>query len=257
MLLLTLEEVRYAYGGREALAGVSLQVAAGEVVALVGPNGAGKSTLLRVAAGLLTPSTGRVMLEGEDLRKVPRRLLARRVGGVSATEEAQFPFTVRESVALGRHPWRSTFGPMSADDARRVEDALAATGLTALADRPVPALSTGERQRVAVARCLAQDARLWLLDEPTAHLDLGHHQRVLALLRQAATDAGKGILAALHDLNAASSVADRVVLLCRGEVLAEGAPRDVLTPARVAEAFEAQGDVLTHPVSGASFLAPR
>src|SRR5690349_16917032 len=132
---LLLEDVRFAYGTHEVLRGVSLAVGAGERVAVLGPNGAGKSTLLRVASGYLKPSAGRVLLDGRDLATIPRREAARHVAGVAADESHDFPFTVREAVALGRHPWRGAFAPPSETDRERVESALQRTHLTALADR--------------------------------------------------------------------------------------------------------------------------
>jgi iron complex transport system ATP-binding protein len=255
MSRLRLEAVRHAYGAHVALDAVDLEVAPGEFVALVGPNGAGKSTLLRVAAGLLRPSSGRVLLDGADLRTLDRRLLARRIGGVAAQEDAVFPFTVRETVALGRHPWRGRFAPLSDEDRRAVEAALEATRLEALASRPLPSLSTGERQRAALARMLAQDPGVLLLDEPTAHLDLGHRLRILAVLRAQAAR-GKAVLAALHDLSTAAMGADRLVCLVAGRVVASGAPADVLTPARIREAFGAEVSVIPHPRTGAPVVAP-
>jgi iron complex transport system ATP-binding protein len=252
---LRLEGVGFAYRGHPVLAGVDLDVAAGEVVALVGPNGAGKTTLLRVAAGLLPPATGRVLVGGEDLRSIDRRVLARRVGGVAAQEEAVFPFRVRETVALGRHPWRGRFAAPTAADEAGVEAALDATDLRRLADRVVPSLSTGERQRAAFARALAQDAAVLLLDEPTAHLDLGHRAGVVATMRREGAR-GKAVLAAFHDLSLAALAADRMVLLVAGRVVASGTPAEVLTPERIREAFGADVAVMAHPRTGTPVVAP-
>jgi iron complex transport system ATP-binding protein len=252
---LRLEAVRHAYGARLALDGVEVSVAPGEFAALVGPNGAGKTTLLRVAAGLLAPSSGRVLLDGADLARLDRRRLARRVGGVAAAEESPFPFTVAETVLLGRHPWRGRFGPPSEVDRAAVEGALRATGLQDLASRPLPTLSTGERQRAALARALAQDPDVLLLDEPTAHLDLGQRLRTLAVLRRAAAR-GKCILAAFHDLSLAALAADRLVLLVAGRVVASGPPGDVLTRDRMREAFGAEVDLVPHPRTGTPVVVP-
>jgi iron complex transport system ATP-binding protein len=256
MARLAVEDVRFGYAEREVLAGASLEVTSGEFVAIVGPNGAGKTTLLRLAAGLLAPASGRVTLDGQDVRAAPRRALARRLSGVAAAEDAAFPFTVRETVALGRHPWRSAFGPLTAEDRRHVDEAIEAADLRGLEDRALPALSTGERQRAAAARCLAQDADVLLLDEPTAHLDLGHQLRILRTLRDAAKRRGKAVLAALHDLNLAALVADRVAVLREGRIVADGPPKAVLTAALVREAFGAEVEVLDHPRTGAPVIAP-
>lgn len=257
MARLVLDDVRFAYGAHEALAGVSLEVGPGEKVAVLGPNGAGKSTLLRVASGYLRPAAGRVLLDGRDLAGIPRREAARRISGVAADESHDFPFTVREAVALGRHPWRGAFAPPSERDRERVETALGRTHLLPLADRRLPSLSSGERQRVALARCLAQDAEVLLLDEPTAHLDLGHQLRLLAALSRHAATRRCAVLAAIHDVNLAAGWADRVVLLVAGEVVAQGTPRDVLTEERLEAAFGAPVRVLPHPDADAPLIVPR
>jgi iron complex transport system ATP-binding protein len=257
MSVLGLEAVRFAYGPHEVLRGVTLALGAGEKVALLGPNGAGKSTLLKVASGFLVPSAGTVRLGGRDLAGVPRREAARRVAGVAADEAHDFPFRVRESVALGRHAWRAAFGPPSAADAAEVERALETCDLVGLADRPLPSLSSGERQRVALARALAQAPEVLLLDEPTAHLDLGHQLRVLDAVDDVARSRGTAVLAALHDVNLAAAWADRVVLLVAGEVAAQGAPGEVLRAERLEAAFGAPVHVLAHPDGGRPLIAPR
>ncbi|MDJ0973137.1 MAG: ABC transporter ATP-binding protein [Planctomycetota bacterium] len=247
MPLLELQDVRFAYGDREVVGGVSLALAAGEVVAVVGPNGAGKSTLLRLASGLLAPTGGTVRVEGTDLASLNRRAAAQQICGVAPEQRVELPFSVRESVAFGRHPWRSAFAPLSDDERQSVDAALDATDIVHLADRPLTALSSGERQRAAIARCLVQDAPIWLLDEPTAHLDLGHRLTVLELARTAARQRQRGVLMVLHDLNLAALAADRVALLVCGQLQALGTPSEVLTEAALAQAFGAHVRVGKHP----------
>ena len=252
MPLLSLKDVRFAYGDREVLRGVSLDLDAGRTVAVVGPNGAGKTTLLRIASGMLAPASGRVLLDGRDLSGIPRRLAARRIAGIAAREDSDFPFTVRETVALGRHPWRSAFAALTPAEDARISRALSDVGLLDLEDRVLPGLSTGERQRAAVARCLVQDAAVLLLDEPTAHLDLGHRLRMIRLVKEG----GRAVLAVLHDLNLASMAAGHIVLLVEGRILAEGTPAEVLTPDLVREAFGARVVVLPHPERGVPVVVP-
>ena len=254
--MLEIRHVSFTYSGPPVLDGVDVGVAPGEIVAVVGPNGAGKSTLLRLASGLLEPQAGEVLLDGVPIRSLPRRLAARRIAGVVADADARFPYTVRDTVALGRHPWRGAFGALSADDEARIDGALAAAELVHLADRPLPSLSSGERQRAALARCLVQGGDLALLDEPTAHLDLGHRLRMLDVLRTRAKARGRAVLAVLHDLNLAGAFADRVVLLVAGRVAADGSPAEVFTPDRIREAFGAAVDVLDHPKTGAPVVVP-
>jgi len=252
--LLELQDVAFAYGDHEVLADIRLRLDAGDAVAVVGPNGGGKTTLLRLCGGLLLPARGRVLLEGHDLARISRRAAARRLAAVPAEEEAVFPFTVRASVALGRHAWRGAFGRPDDDEDGRVADALARTALEPLARRPVPALSSGERQRVAIARCLVQDAPVCLLDEPTSHLDLGQRLRMLRLFREEALGHGRAVLAVLHDLNLASSFATRVVLLVAGRIVADGPPAEVLTEARIEAAFGTPVHVMPHPEHGAPVI---
>jgi iron complex transport system ATP-binding protein len=256
MPLLALEDVTAGYDGDPVVRRVSLALEPGERVALLGPNGAGKTTCLRVAGGVLRPASGRVVVGGRDLRSLTAREASRLVSGVPQSEPAEFDFTVREAVALGRvarlRPWTAP----SAEDRAAVEDAIARLDLRSVADRPVPALSGGERRRASLARCLAQDAEVLLLDEPTAHLDLGHEMALLSTLSALARERGKAVLAALHDMNLAALFADRVVLLVAGEVATQGTPAEVLTPARIEEVFRARTTVLSHPRAGVPVVVP-
>ncbi len=254
---LALDQVAFAFGAREVLADVSLAVEAGECVALLGPNGAGKSTLLRVASGYLAPARGTVRLDGADLAGLPRRAAARRIAGMAAGESAELPFRVRESVALGRHPWRGAFAALGPADLDPVERALEAADLGALAERPVPSLSSGERQRVALARALAQRSEVLLLDEPTAHLDLGHQARLLDVVRREARTRGVAVLAVLHDLNLAAGWADRLALLHAGRLVAEGPPGQVVGDPRLAAAYGAALEAVPVPGRAAPLLIAR
>jgi iron complex transport system ATP-binding protein len=257
MARLELQDVHFTFDGeRDVLAGISLALEPGVTTAVVGPNGAGKTTLLRVAGGLLLPSRGRVLLDDAPIRGLARRAAARLLAAVPAEQEAVFPFTVRETVTLGRHPWRGTFAALNETDRGRVDEALSDTALQPLADRALPALSSGERQRAAIARCLAQDAEVYLLDEPTAHLDLGQRLKMLRLFRRHARDQGRAVLAVLHDLNLAAQVADRVVLLVDGRIAADGPPAEVFTADRIEAAFETPVHVVPHPDHGAPVIVP-
>ena len=256
MALLELDQVAAGYGRRLVLEGVSLAVGAGEVVALLGRNGAGKTTLLRVAAGILRPRAGRVLVEGEDLARLAVRAAARLVAGVAQDDAIEFAFTVRDVVALGRYAHRTALGPEGAGDRAAVEEALAVTGLADLAARPVTELSGGERRRASLARCLAQDAAVMLLDEPTAHVDLGHETRILDTVRDRARTRGKAVVAALHDVNLAATFADRIVLLEGGRVAAQGTPDAVLTSERLSALYDVPVEVLRLPGRDDLFVRP-
>ena len=232
----------------------SISVRAGELHALLGPNGAGKSTLFGVLAGDTAPTSGHVTLNGTPLTAHKPKDLARMRGVLLQQNAVTFSFTAREVVAMGRVPWART--PAEDDDDEAIDEAMAKTDVLTLADRTVTSLSGGERARVALARVLAQRTRLLLLDEPTAALDLRHHEEVLQIAR-AEADNGAAVAVVLHDLDAALAVADRVTLLARGRVVAQGAAREVLTAERIEEVYGQVVDVLTHPDTGEPIIVPR
>lgn len=233
---------------------VSLVVDAGELVAVIGPNGAGKSTLLRVLAGDVAPSAGRVLLGGTPLSSWNRRRLARARAVLPQDTNVAFGFRVRDVVAMGRAPWAGT--PQSAQDAAHVAAAMAATDVADLAERYYPTLSGGERARVALARVLAQDTRVVLLDEPTAALDLRHQEHVLMVARRRA-DAGDAVLVVLHDIDAAIAYADRLVVLSDGAVVGDGPPAQVCTSALLTSVYGWSIDVMADAISGTSVVRPR
>lgn len=223
---------RYPHGDRDAVAGVDLDVAPGEMVALLGPNGSGKSTLLRLLLGALHPDAGDISLFGRAPGEWRREDIARAVGVVTQAEEMAFPLTVRELVAMGRYPHLGTWRREGAADRAAIGRALDRCGLTALVDRSVLELSGGERQRARVARALAQEPRTLLLDEPTASLDIAHEMSLFELLSELRSD-GVTVVVVTHNLNIAARYADRLVLLDRGSIAAAGEPDGVLTRAIV------------------------
>lgn len=238
---LVAEAVCVRYGAREILRDVSIDVRAGEVLALVGANGSGKTTLLRALSGVLPLSQGAVWIEDpprearRSLLALPPRERAQRIGVVEQDMHLPFRFTVREVVALGRLPHRARFSARTPADEQAVDRALSETGLASLADRPIDTLSSGERQRAFIALALAQAPRILLLDEPIAHLDLRYQVEIIRLAQKLA-GAGLSVLLTLHDLNLAS-FAHRVALLAGGRLLCTGAPAEVLTPPHIAEAY--------------------
>lgn len=225
------------WGQRHALKTVDLEVYEGEFVGLVGPNGAGKTTLLRLIGKLLEPSDGAVWLEGEPLAGLSQRAVARRVAMVPQRAPADFAFSVRDVVLMGRHPHLARFETEGVVDHAIVRDAMELTNTAELAERPIPELSAGERQRVTLARALAQRPRLLLMDEPTANLDLRHQLQVLECVQRLVQEQGLAVVAALHDLELASRYCDRLVVLHAGTIVADGRPEEVLTAARLREVF--------------------
>jgi iron complex transport system ATP-binding protein len=229
--------VQYDGATGPALRDASLEFGSGVHTAVLGPNGAGKSTLLRVLLGLISPTSGEVRFDGRPTVEWTRREMARRAALVAAGEEFAFPLSVRELVAMGRTthlgPWRAE-RPV---DREVVRQSLHDVDLLDLAERPVATLSAGELQRARLARALAQESDHLLLDEPTAHLDLGHELATFQRIQQLTRTKNLTTISVTHNLNLASRFADRVVLLSRGQVTAVGLPREVLVADRIEEAF--------------------
>jgi iron complex transport system ATP-binding protein len=228
---------RYPGAPRDALGGVSLEVRAGEYHAVLGPNGSGKTTLVRTALGLVRPTEGRAAILGRPASDWSRQDLARVVGVVSQREDNLFPQRVRETVLLGRYPHLSLFGGVRSADRTAVERALVACDVVDLADRWLWTLSGGEYQRVRLARALAQEPKLLVLDEPTASLDLRHEMELFELIRSLVDAHGLAALLITHHVNLAARFVDRVLLLAEGRTVARGAPADVLTRETVERVF--------------------
>jgi iron complex transport system ATP-binding protein len=225
-------------GDRPVVDGIDLEVADGEWLALIGPNGAGKTTLLRAIARLVAFS-GSIRLEGQETCEMHRTEISRLVAVVPQNPSTPPWMTVSEYVLLGRTPHLGRLakeGPRDREAAARALDRL---GLLGYRERLLGTLSGGERQRVVVARALTQEARVVLLDEPTAALDIGHQQQALDLLDVLRSESGLTLVAAMHDLTLAAQYADRMVLLDHGRVVADGAPREVLTEALIGTHYEA------------------
>ncbi len=253
---LEVRRLSVAYGERPALRDVSLAVAVGELMGLVGPNGSGKTTLIRAASGVVAPRGGEVRLGGVDAAALSAREVALRAAVVPQNPPLPPAFSALEIVLMGRTPHLRLLQAESGADLEAARRAMLATHTWQFADRRVGELSGGERQRLLVARALAQETPLLLLDEPTAHLDVGHQAATLRLMLHLCRGEGKAVLAAVHDLTLAAQFCDRLVMLHRGEVVAEGAPADVLTPERVRTVYGASVHVLSHPLTGRPVLAP-
>jgi iron complex transport system ATP-binding protein len=238
---------------REVLRDVDLDVVAGEVLAVVGPNGAGKSTLLAVLAGDVAPCGGDALLDERPLSEWTAGELALRRAVLPQQSAPAFGFSVRDVVRMGRAPWRQLAAP--GEDNAHVDAALATAEVEHLADRPVNALSGGEQARVGLARVLAQDTAVVLLDEPTAALDLRHSEEVLRHTCSLAA-AGRAVVAVLHDLDLAAAYGDRIALVADGRLTACGRPDDVLTRALLSEVYGCPVDVVPDPRTGRPLVLP-
>jgi iron complex transport system ATP-binding protein len=229
--------VRYPAATRPALDGVSCRVGASELVAVAGPNGSGKTTLVRALSGLVPPEAGAVRVQSRALAEWGRSELARVLAVVPQREEIVFPLRVDEAVMLGRYARLGSLAAPGASDRAAVRSALERCDADALAARSIDALSGGEWQRVRLARALAQEPAVLVLDEPTASLDVRHEMELLELIRRL-VDQGLAGLVITHELNLAARYADRILLLSEGRVVAEGTPRDVLVEATLSRVFE-------------------
>jgi iron complex transport system ATP-binding protein len=249
MSALALNDVSVSLGGACIVDGLSFDVEPGEWVALIGPNGAGKTTALRALAGLVHYD-GRIHVLRDDARAVPRKELARRVALVPQVPLIPGDMTVRGYVMLGRTPHLSYFGSEGRADQRAVDAALEQLDLVPFAGRRLDTLSGGERQRATLARALAQDAPVLLLDEPTAALDMGRQQQVLEIVDRLRAHRGLTVLSTMHDLTLAGQYADRLLLLDGGRLVAAGTADEVLTRALITEHYGAEVEVVDAPGSG-------
>jgi len=247
------KNMRFKYG---LDAPISLSIQPGERVALLGPNGAGKSTLIKGLVGRTSLIDGHITVSGRPLQSMPRRILARALGVLHQQESQVKGFTVRQLVALGRYAYLGPLGNLNSEDHERVDLSMHLMGLSALKHRQIQTLSGGEFQRARIARLLAQEAQILVLDEPTAHLDLGHTHDLIRELVALSRTQGLGVLAAIHDLNVAAQYFDRVILLNSGRVVADGPVAHVLTKSRLEEVFQTPLHQIEHPESGRpQFLA--
>ncbi|MGY1691378.1 ABC transporter ATP-binding protein [Geodermatophilus sp. SYSU D01105] len=253
---LAAEDLTLGYGDRTVIEDLDLAVPAGRITAIVGANACGKSTLLRSMSRLLAPRSGRVLLDGKAVHRLPAKELARTLGLLPQSPIAPEGITVADLVGRGRHPHQGLFSRWSAEDDAAVAVALEATRTTALADRAVDELSGGQRQRVWIAMALAQQTDVLLLDEPTTFLDVSHQIEVLDLLTDLNRTRGTTIVMVLHDLNMAARYADHLVALADGGVHVAGDPAQVLTADSVRAVFGLDSRIIVDPTSGKPLMLP-
>jgi len=256
--MLEARNITINYRQRVAVEGVSLKLSPREVVAVIGPNGAGKSTLLHALNGTLSPVSGEILLAGRPLSSYVRRALGRRVAVVAQEADVRFPVTVLEFVLGGRYAWANitSWGWETEHDLQIVGEILRETELQEFSTRLMNELSGGERQRAVLARALATEAGILLLDEPTANLDLGHQAAILSLVRERCDTRAAGAIVVMHDINLTAEFADYVLLLKNGRRVAFGSPNEVLTAELLREVFAVQVLVDAHPMTGVPRITP-
>jgi iron complex transport system ATP-binding protein len=248
--------ITFSYNGTPILNEIDLMLEPGRMLGVIGPNGAGKSTLVRLLSRLLTPAQGKIRINGRDLSEWRGADLARVLAVVPQDPELPATFTAWEMVLLGRTPYLSWTGREGEKDRQIARQAMQDTAIWHLADRFIGQLSGGEQQRVVIARALAQQPRILLLDEPTAHLDINHQMETLGLIAHLVHDRQLSAMAIFHDLNLAAQFCDDLILLSAGRILAQGAPSAVLTPNLIREAYGAPVGVMPHPDNGLPVVFP-
>ncbi len=249
--------LRLAYDAVEVVRDLDIAIPASKVTVIVGANACGKSTLLRALARLLKPRSGTVHLDGQDIHRLPTKVVATRLGILPQQPVAPEGLTVAELVARGRAPHQRWFAQWSDDDERAVTDALEVTATTSLADRPIDELSGGQRQRAWIAMALAQGTGIMLLDEPTTYLDLAHQVEVLDLLGDLNRCEGRTIVLVLHDLNQACRYAHHLIAMRAGAIVAQGRPDEVVTADLVEDVFGLPVTVIADPETGSPLVIPR
>jgi iron complex transport system ATP-binding protein len=246
MSAIALKNIHFGYESFELFVDFSLPIAEGEFLGVIGPNGAGKTTLLRLAAGILKPRLGDVMISGKNIKTLSRVEIAKTVGLVPQESYFAFDFTVLEVVLMGRHPYLKRFQRPKPDDVRKALEALEFTDALQFKDKSINRISAGEKQRVILARSLAQEPRILLLDEATAHLDITHQVAVMDILNRL-HQKGITIVFLVHDLNLASSNCSRMLLLDRGRIVACDIPEKVLRPELIEQVYRVKPYIVSHP----------
>lgn len=254
--MIEVRNVHIKYGKRQVIDGVSFSVAAGRVTCLLGSNGIGKTTLLRSLNGSVGLDQGEILIDGKDIRSYSRREIARQIAVVAQENETRFPIRVVEFVLAGRFSNSGPFGLESFEDEQTADSAIKKCGLDGMEDRDMSELSGGERQRAVMARALATDAEIFLLDEPTANIDIEHQLMIFRLIREMCNEKGKAAVIITHDLNFAAAFADECILLDDGRIFASGRPGEVLTADNIKSVFKVDVDIDTDK-RGAMLIVPR
>lgn len=240
---LSIHNITFCYNSVRALEEITFEVNEGEVLGVIGPNGSGKTTLLRCINLALKPKVGTVFLDGKNILELDRKEIAKNIGVVPQNSVIRFPFTVFDIVLMGRRPHSSRLGRETPKDVSIVRKAMEITNTLHLADRLIDEVSGGEKQRVIIARALAQEPKVLLLDEPTLHLDINHQLEILELIKRLAKENKLVVILVSHDLNLASRYCDKLILLNSGKIYSIGRPREVLTPNNIKNVYNVDVEI--------------
>ncbi len=254
--LLEINNIVFGYKENEILQDISLKLASGEILGIIGPNGSGKSTLIKIISGVIYPWSGEVLVKNRPLVSYSRRSFAKMVSCVSQETDTDFPFTVRELVAMGRTPYLGRFSIEKKRDKEVVKDAMDLTGISSYANRFPCELSGGERHRVIIARALAQEPDILLLDEPTAHLDLHHQVEINSLIMKLKREKRVGIIYVTHDINSAALCCDRIAVIRCGKIHVEGPPLQIITAENIQQVYGCEVLVDINPQTAMPRVTP-
>jgi len=249
--LFWVKNLRFKYDESWVLDGLSFEVREGEILGIIGPNGSGKTTILRILSRVLIPQEGEVYIRGKNLLELEQKEIAQIIGVVPQDTYFPFPFTVGEVVLMGRSPWLSGFGFESSEDLQIASQAMALTNTLSFSSRLIFELSGGERQRTIIARALAQQPQIMLLDEPTVYLDIGHQIEIYDLIKKLNAEKKLTLIIVSHDLNLASEYCDCLILLDAGRIYKMGSPKEVITEENLSRVYQSKVLVEENPVTGA------
>lgn len=256
MNLLKIDNLKFGYGKELVLDGITFDVKRGEFLSIIGPNGSGKSTLLKTLNSLYTPNEGKISIEGNNINKFKKKDLAKRMALVLQDSNIDYGFTVEDIVLMGRHPHKGRFERENSDDYKIVDESLEMTGTLDLKYRLVTEISGGERQRVMIAKALAQKPSLILLDEPTSHLDINHQLEILKLLKKMNRDKGTTIVLVIHDINLGIRYSDRVIMLNEGKVIEIGDSEKVITKDNIKLAYDVNVAIERNQHTDSLYITP-
>ncbi len=254
--IILVQNIDFAYDGRAVLSDVSFSAGEGDFIGVVGPNGSGKTTLIKLLSRVLKPRSGKIEIAGEDISRIPNRRLARIAAVVPQETNVLFAYTVAEIVLMGRYPYLGALSFERGEDVAVAQEAMETTDVAQFADRLISQVSGGEKQRVVIARALAQEPRIMLLDEPTAFLDLKHQVEIYSVLQKLNREKRMTILAVSHSLNLAAQFCRRIIMLDKGRIAADGTPSEVLTGENIERVFEVKVRITRDESTGAPQVTP-